>query len=270
MNSRPLEFVSGANSRPVALVTGANRGLGLETCRQLAGRGFLVLLTSRSDSGAKVAGDLQRGGLAVAHRRLDVASAPSVASLAASLAREGTRVSLLVNNAAVSLRGFDGNVARRTLETNFFGAEQVTDALLPLTPTGGRIVMVSSALGEVACLGAALRARFLDLTLDRDGLRTLVGSFVEDVDHGRHIEVGWPSSAYSVSKVALNALARVLARDLGPRGIVVNAVSPGWVRTDMGGASAPRSVEQGAASIVRAAVEGASGAFFYDGKERGW
>jgi NAD(P)-dependent dehydrogenase (short-subunit alcohol dehydrogenase family) len=256
--------------RRVAVVTGGNRGIGLEICRGLAREGLSVLLTSRAEGGERAARDLQHAGLDVAHRRLDVVDPASVASFAASFALPTGDPSLLVNNAAVSLRGFDADIARRTLETNFFGAQRVTEALLPRMRAGGRITMVSSTLGELACLRAPLRAKFLDPTLDRDGLRALVESFVRDVEHGRHAAAGWPSSAYAVSKVALNALARILARELLPRGITVNAVSPGWVRTAMGGPSAPRSIEEGAAWVVRAAVEGASGIFLSDGKTRDW
>jgi NAD(P)-dependent dehydrogenase (short-subunit alcohol dehydrogenase family) len=92
------------------------------------------------------------------------------------------------------------------------------------------------------------------------------------VERGRHSRSGWPSSAYRVSKVSLNALVRILARELGPRRIRVNAVCPGWVRTDMGGAGATRSVEKGAASIVWAAAleDGPTGGFFRDGQPIPW
>jgi NAD(P)-dependent dehydrogenase (short-subunit alcohol dehydrogenase family) len=257
--------------RRTALVTGGNRGLGLQTCRQLAARGFRVLLTSRSDNGEGAATRLAQEGLRVEYRPLDVTDAASIASLTDSLGSEGVVLDALINNAGIAMDGFNTDVARRTLEVNFFGAMHVTDALLPRIAPGGNIVMVSSGLGELSCLSPSLRALFTDPHLTRDVLIGLMDSFVEDVGRGRHA-MGWPTSAYAVSKVGLNALVRILAPELLHRKLRVNAVSPGWVRTDMGGRGAPRSVEEGAASILWAAVleDGTSGGFFRDGEATPW
>jgi NAD(P)-dependent dehydrogenase (short-subunit alcohol dehydrogenase family) len=259
-----------AKSGRTALVTGASRGLGLETCRELAVAGYHVLLTSRGPSGGAAARQLATDGLPVEHRPLDVVDPASVAALAADLA--GTPIDVLVNNAGISMKGFDAEVARRTLEVNFFGALRVTEALLPLVPDGGTIVMVSSGMGELAPLGPALRERFTRPGLTRDELCGLMQSFVREVEAGRHDELGWPSSAYRVSKIGLNALVRILAPELAARHIRVNAVCPGWVRTDMGGPGASRSVEKGAASIVWAATleDDTTGGFFRDGRAIPW
>jgi carbonyl reductase 1 len=256
-----------------ALVTGANRGLGLESCRQLARRGFRVVLTGRNeDEGTAAARALAGEGLNVEFHRLDVVDAASIAALAEQLERKGVLLDALVNNAGIALDGFNPKVARQTLDVNFFGAMHVTDALLSRVPDGGNVVMVSSEFSELSRFAPRIREKLLDGHLTRDELSALMRSFIHDVEQGRHTEAGWPSSAYRVSKAGLNALVRVLARELAERRIRVNAVCPGWVRTEMGGANATRSVEQGAASIVWAAAleEGPTGGFFRDGRTVPW
>jgi NAD(P)-dependent dehydrogenase (short-subunit alcohol dehydrogenase family) len=249
---------------PTALVTGASRGLGLETARQLGARGYRVLQAVRHAR----AGDGDTWSL-------DVTDPPSVAALAERLVREGVHLDVLINNAGISLKGFDVEIVRRTLAVNLFGAIAVTDAVLPSVRDGGAIVMVSSGMGELSAFSPALRARFLDAGLTRAALIDLVRSFEDAVQQGRHVAEGWPSSAYRVSKASLNAWVRLLARELAPRQIRVNAVCPGWVRTDMGGAAAPRSIEAGAASIVWAATHDdgggkPTGGFFRDGHAISW
>ncbi len=260
-----------------ALVTGANRGLGLETARQLAGRGFNVIVTARDVGAARAAADgLTRaapaGSVAALPVPLDVGAPAQVAAAAAHLRAAGTALDVLVNNAGIAMDGFDAEVARRTLAVNFFGPLRVTEALLPIVRDGGTIVMVSSGMGELGGVDAGLRARFTDPALTRDGLAELARAFVADVAAGRHRERGWPSSGYRVSKIALNALVRVWAPELAARHIIINAVCPGWVRTDMGGRGASRGVEKGAASIVWAATrEGEpTGGFFRDGGRIEW
>jgi NAD(P)-dependent dehydrogenase (short-subunit alcohol dehydrogenase family) len=247
----------------VAVVTGANRGIGEAIAGELARRGVRVVPTSREP----------RPGFAA----LDVTQAASVAALAADLAGKGGHggLDILVNNAGESFDGFDAGVAERTLDVNVFGAERVTDALLPLMRPGGRVVMVSSGMGTLSHVSPALAARFDDPRLTRAGLTELLGSFVRDVREGAHAARGWPSNAYSVSKVGMNALTRVMARELAgdPRRILVNAACPGWVRTRMGGSSAPRSVERGAATPVWLALlpdGGPTGGFFRDERPVDW
>jgi NAD(P)-dependent dehydrogenase (short-subunit alcohol dehydrogenase family) len=262
------------SSQQLAIVTGANRGLGLETCRQLSGRGLRVVLASRDAAQGRAAADrLRNQGLAVRHHPLDVTDPASVAALADTLRREGGRIDALVNNAGVALEGFDADVARRTLAVNCFGAMAVTGRLFPLLAPNGRIVMVSSAMGQTDGLPPALRDRFLDPALARDGLVELLNRFVRDVEAGRHLERGWPANAYRISKVGLNAFTRILARELAASAVRVNAVSPGWVRTAMGGPGATRTVEEGARGIAWAALvepDGPTGGFFRDGQPISW
>jgi carbonyl reductase 1 len=243
-------MLAGMADARIAVVTGANRGLGQEIARELAARGLRVVPTSREAKSG--------------HETLDVEQRASIDAFARAHAREG--VDVLVNNAGASFDGFDASIATRTLAVNFFGALHLTDALLPSMRPGGRVVMVSSGMGKLSRLGPALRARFADPSLTRAGLLELVDAFVRDVAAGTHERSGWPSNAYSVSKIAMNALVRVLSRELaGERAILVNAADPGWVRTRMGGRSAPSSVEEGAKTPVFLALlpsGGPTGGFF--------
>lgn len=232
------------NDRPVAVVSGANRGIGLEVVRQLVGLGYVAVLGSRdAQRGEAAAGDLRREGLEPIVMALDVADEASVASLAERVHGELGRCDVLVNNAAIHYdagqRGVsaDLSIVREAFETNVLGAWRLVQALLDLLRRAphGRIVNVSSEGGSLASMGT-----------------------------------GTP--AYSVSKAALNAMTRVLAAELRPDGVLVNAVCPGWTATDMGGAGG-RPVQQGAASVVWAARlpdDGPTGGFFRDGRPLPW
>jgi NAD(P)-dependent dehydrogenase (short-subunit alcohol dehydrogenase family) len=263
-----------SKQRPTALVTGASRGLGLETCRQLGNKGLRVILTARNEGeGRAAAGRIAGENIPIEYRHLDVTSTESVAVLAQGLAAQEIELDVLVNNAAIALDGFNAEVARRTIDTNFFGPMRVTDGLLTLLSDGSKIVMVSSGVGEVSDFPPRLRTEFLNPALNRERLVELMSSFVNEVKDGRYREAGWPESAYRVSKAGLNALTRILALEFAGRNIQVNAVCPGWVRTNMGGQNASRTVEKGAASIVWAALlgeDGPTGGFFRDGRAISW
>jgi len=229
----------------VALVTGATRGIGHAIARELAQHGLRIIAAGREARlGERVAAELGNGST---FHALDVTDAESIAAMAAYVERAGG-LDVLVNNAGASFDGFDAKVARRTLDVNFTGMMRLTDRLLPLLHANARVVMVSSGMGEVSSLGPALRAEVMNPALDRAGLVAFTDRFVSEVAAGMHAKSGWPSNAYRVSKIAMNAYVRILARDLidDPRNILVNAACPGWVRTAMGGSSAPRSPEEGA------------------------
>ena len=260
------------SDRPTALVTGANRGLGLETSVQLREKGFRVVLTSRDEAkGAAAARKIDPEGRDVVLHQLDITDRASMSRLAQDMPGLAPRLDVLVNNAGIGSWGADRRGSIRTIETNYFGSRDVTDALLPFVPNGGRVVMVSSGLGELSTMGRNLRPAFADPSLTRPALDSLVASYLASLEAGDTKRAGWPS-AYSVSKVALNALTRILARDLGPKGVRVNAVCPGWVRTDMGGRGANRSIPVGGRSIVAGVMlpQTATGGFYRDGKPIDW
>jgi NAD(P)-dependent dehydrogenase (short-subunit alcohol dehydrogenase family) len=222
----------------VAVVTGANRGIGLEVARQLAGRGWEVVVGSRDPGRGEAAA---RAVGVRAAPPLDVADDASVASFATWLDARHGRLDVLVNNAGIHYDTYqtaidaDLAVVREALEVNLMGAWRCARALVPLMTGGGRLVNVSSGAGAFA-------------------------------------EAGGGTPAYGVSKAALNMLTVKLAHDLRPRGILVNAVCPGWVATDMGGQGG-RPVSQGAAGVLWAVDlpdDGPSGGFFRDGRRIPW
>lgn len=230
--------------KKIAVVTGANRGLGLETCRQLARLGLTVILTARDPArGAAGADKLQAQGLDVIFQSLDVTDPASIAQLGEFLAQKFGRIDVLVNNAGVFLDPLDGDdrdassvlradidTVRTTMETNLYGPLRMCQALIPLMQGSGRVVNVSSGMGQLS---------------DMNGC----------------------CPGYRFSKTGLNALTRTLADELQHTAIKVNSVCPGWVRTDMGGPDAERPVEKGAETIVWLATladDGPSGGFFRD------
>jgi NAD(P)-dependent dehydrogenase (short-subunit alcohol dehydrogenase family) len=239
--------------KKLAIVTGANRGIGEAIAASLAKKGLEVIGTDR--------------------KMLDVSDDASIDRFVASLDR-ARGVDVLVNNAGVALDGFDADVVRQTLRVNLVGAMHLTDRLLPFFRPEARIVMLSSGMGELSVIPSkTLRERFASPSLDRQGLLAITDEFLAAVASGRRDLGGFPRSAYSVSKVALNAYVRILARELAsdPRHLAVNAACPGWVRTQMGGRSAPRSVEQGAKTpVFLSLLEGPkapTGRFFRDERE---
>jgi NAD(P)-dependent dehydrogenase (short-subunit alcohol dehydrogenase family) len=227
-----------------ALVTGGNRGIGLEACRQLAAAGLEVVLTARDAvKGVDAVDTLQHEGLAVVFERLDVGDPGSVRACAERLEDAGRSVDVLVNNAAVNAP--DGVFAlaedtlRGVMDVNLYGPLRTCQAFVPaMVRRGyGRVVNVSSGSGSISA--------------------------------------GIPGpAAYSISKAALNALTRVVAAALGARGDVkVNAMCPGWVRTDMGGSHAPRGVEEAVDTLVWLAtlpVDGPTNGFFRDRRPIDW
>ncbi|MCF7985218.1 MAG: SDR family oxidoreductase [Thiohalocapsa sp.] len=233
---------------PVAVVTGAYRGLGLETCKQLAEQGYRVVLTARREAeGKAAAARLSGAGLDVRFHPLDVGDETSVQALVDLLKTELGGLDVLVNNAGIfpdpgpgapesSVFEADLDSIRRAFEINTLAALRLCQRLIPLMDGSGRVVNVSSGMGQLG---------------DMNGC----------------------CPAYRLSKTALNAVTRIFADELQGTGIKVNSVCPGWVRTDMGGANATLSIEDGAKGIVWAATlpeNGPSGGFFRHGEPIPW
>lgn len=233
------------SEKRLAVVTGGNRGIGLEVCRQLARLDIQVILTARSrEKGLAAVEQLAEEGLTVLSHQLDVTDQNSVRRLVKTLADEHGRLDILVNNAGIFIdRGMrvtelDLALVRQTMETNFYGPLRLCQMLVPLMERHqyGRIVNISSQLGS---------------------LQNMSGT----------------SLAYKTSKTALNALTRVLASEQQGTNVLVNTVNPGWVKTDMGGSHAPRSLEKGAETAVWLATladDGPTGGFFLDKRPFDW
>jgi len=228
----------------IALVTGANKGIGYEIARQLGGKGYHVLLGARrADAGRQAAAALQKGGASAEFVEIDVSDRASIEEAARTVAAKFDHLDALVNNAGImedmkNITEVTGDVFLRTLTTNTLGPLRVTQAFLSLLLKSSRasVVNMSSGLGQLSDMGDT-----------------------------------YP--AYSISKTALNAVTRQFAAALLDKGISVNSVCPGWVKTDMGGANAPRTVQQGADTVTWLATEAPrdlTGQFLRDRKPIPW
>lgn len=229
----------------VALVTGGNRGIGYELVKQLALKGFKVILTSRNpEAGHKATQKLKESNLEVSFVSIDVDNQESIRQAAITVNERYGRLDVLINNAGVyldenkKLVAMDPSTLEKTMATNFFGVYHVIRSFIPLMEKQGygRIINISSEYGAMSEMS--------------------------------HPGVG----AYKLSKFALNGLSRLLATEVHGD-IKINVVDPGWVSSDMGGPSAPRTPKQAAESILWLATigpEGPSGGFFRDGKPINW
>ena len=251
----------------VALVSGANRGIGMEIARQLGLSGAHVVVGSRMlKAGLEAAEVFSAEGISAEAVVLDVVQQRTISALRRHLVQTHGGLDILVNNAGVSLQGFDADIVRETLAVNYFGAVDLTDELLPVMRSGARIVNISSSVANRDELHESFQSAFGDTSLSREGLEELLDKFSAAVKAGNHRHLGWPSSAYRISKLALNELTQILHRELesGPRGIVVNSACPGWVKTRMGGPGAINSLEEGADTAVWLATdEKVGGGGFY-------
>lgn len=252
----------------VAVVTGANKGIGFEIvkrlCKEFEGH---VYLTARDVAkGERAVARLEAEGLRPRFHQLDVTSRASVETLKEYLLQTYGGLDVLVNNAGVLCERESNPVpfseqALVTVETNFTGTLNVTKALFPLIRSHGRIVVVSSEMGESSTLSEPLRRKFTDPGLTEEGLVALMDQYLRDVKDGCHVQKGWSStclSAFRTSKVGVTALAKIYAREasrLGMDDVLVNACCPGWCRTDMfSQIKAPFSAAEGADTPVYLAL----------------
>ena len=243
------------NKKKIALITGANKGIGLETARQLGQQNTTVLLGARdSRKGETAAERLRKEGIDAHPIVIDVSDPESIRKAAIQVERDFGRLDILVNNAGVMTDERTKKVSEQSLETwretfatNLFGLIATTNAFLPLLrkSEAGRIVNLSSILGSIE-------------------FHAKPGSPIYE-------SKGTP--AYNVSKAAVNAYTVQLAHELKDTKIKVNAAHPGWVKTDMGGEDAVMEIEDGAKTSVALATLGAdgpNGAYLHMGQPLPW
>jgi NAD(P)-dependent dehydrogenase (short-subunit alcohol dehydrogenase family) len=232
-------------SQKVAVVTGANRGIGFGVAKAFAEKGYLVVMVGRNSAKLEqAANNLKVEGFTILALAADVANTQQVEAMAGALTNQVDQVDVLINAAGVigesdteqsnNIAHADPEVMLDTLNINSVGAFRMIQALLPMLEAApaARVVNISSGMGGI-----------------------------------QEMEGGWP--AYRMSKAAMNALTKVCATDLANTSIKVNSICPGWVRTDMGGANADRSVDEALGGILWAAelpADGPSGGFFRDGR----
>jgi NAD(P)-dependent dehydrogenase (short-subunit alcohol dehydrogenase family) len=236
-------------SNKVALITGGNKGLGLETARQLGKLGITVVIGARDQQkGAAAAGKLRGEGIHADAIRFDVTQPADYTAVYDYFDKKYGRLDILINNAGVSLEDFMGGnktsttsaeILHQTFDTNFFGVIQITQTLLPLLrkSPAGRIVNLSSILGS-------------------NTLHATPGSPIYEAK----------AFAYDASKAALNSFTVHLAHELKGTAIKVNSAHPGWVKTDMGTDAAPMEIPDGAKTSVRLATlpdDGPTGGYFH-------
>jgi NAD(P)-dependent dehydrogenase (short-subunit alcohol dehydrogenase family) len=241
-------------TKKIALITGANKGIGLETARQLGQENITVLVGARdSQKGEAAAKTLRDEGVDARAIAIDVTNQKSIDAAAAAVERDFGRLDILVNNAGVMLEdperemGVDGLDAwRQTFETNVFGLIATTQAFLPLLrkSEAGRIVNLSSILGSIAYQATPGSPTY-----------------------------GFSRPAYNVSKAAVNAYTVQLAYQLKDTKVKVNAAHPGWVKTEMGGEGANMEIKDGAKTSVALATvgdDGPNGAYLHMGQPLPW
>jgi carbonyl reductase 1 len=281
-------FTTAAAARRVAVVTGANKGIGYHIALQLAQSGLFdnVVLACRDRSraaaalesiSAELAKDEACSAVTVSAEDLTVGDESSHERFAAKMKEAFGKVDCLVNNAGFAFKGadptpFEGQT-KPTIDINFRGTVAFTETMLPLIKEGTtdpRIVNVASMSGRLGQLSPELQKRFSSETLTMSELHQLVNDFEEAVHRGTYRQEGWGSSNYGLSKLALIAATRVLARE-NPD-IAINSCCPGYCATDMSSHKGPRHPSDGAKNAVLPATmkDPPTGAFFSDYQVAEW
>ncbi|XVE73898.1 hypothetical protein DITRI_Ditri11bG0155700 [Diplodiscus trichospermus] len=300
---RMAEACDFLKTKRYAVVTGANKGIGFEICKQLASRGVTVVLTARDENrGLEALEKLKESGLSdhVVFHQLDVTDPVSIASIAAFIRTQFGKLDILVNNAAINgvISNYDNfaraverfgdwptgeevwneiiikqtyELAEDCLNTNYYGMKRMVEALAPFLQLAdsARIVNITSYLGVLHLMSNEWAKGVLSdvETLTEERVEEVLSQFLDDFKHGTIATKGWQTfigpTAYSVSKAAMNAYTRILAKKYPS--FCINCVAPGFVKTDITGNAGYSTAAEGAEHAVRLAllpIGGSSGLFF--------
>ncbi|KAI5645952.1 short chain dehydrogenase domain-containing protein [Phthorimaea operculella] len=263
----------------VAIVTGANKGLGFALvkglCEKFEG---IVYLTSRDEKrGNDACKELNKLGYDPRFHQLDVTDPGSIARFCTYMKNKHGSVDLIINNAGVLFLK-DAQEPRlyqaeQTLFVNFFALVNFCEVISPIIRDGGRIINISSSSGHLSRIPSEeIRKKLQNTDITVEELKSLMNSYVNAVKVNKDIEIGWGDSPYVVSKVGVNAYTFLLNRRLANRGITVNCVHPGYVRSDMTRGGGDRTAEQGAVEPLKLAVGDHSGGLYVwqDGQVVPW
>ncbi|KAF9698145.1 hypothetical protein EKO04_003732 [Ascochyta lentis] len=283
----------------IGVVTGANKGVGLAIVRQLAlqypssplnngpfliyltardkGRGEAALAQLEQDAQLKQAKALKAdGGLAeIKYHHLDITDNASIESLAKHLKEAHTDgIDFVINNAGIALNGFDSQIVKETLHTNYYNTLLACHALLPALKPTGRIVNVASSAGALSKYSDSVRARFLESKTE-DDVTSIMKDFASAVEQGKEKDAGFPSAAYATSKAGCIGGTKALARKEKESGSkrLINACCPGYVNTDMTKGNGTKTPDEGAQTPVLLAIQdigGKTGQFWRDEKVVEW
>lgn len=252
------------SSPRIALVTGANKGIGFAIvkalCKQFDG---IVYLTARNrENGQEAVGHLNKMGLTPKFHLLDITSDKSIDELKNYMLSNYGGLDVLVNNAGIAYYHTStvsqAEKAESTIKTNYFGTFNICEKLFPILNPHSRVVNVSSMLGRLSHLpGSDLKANFVSGSLTKAELNDMMSQYVESCKAGTYEQKGWPKSCYNMSKIGLNALTFIYQRQFNndPRpDLVINAVHPGYIGTELTNFKGPGTMDEGAEAPVYCAV----------------